>query len=382
MGELEQKGTGAVTCRPLRYADTASKSEIIAKLKLFRGRDGDIYPPLLPGTLDLQKWCKKKSGIQGAGAGLFSIRHIKKGDIIGILGGRVTTQRNRYSVEISPGVLVDTTPTGCRDSSIYGYINDYVWGDHGLNCALLHNGAGMIVATKNIVAGAELFMSYGEHYESQWDVAKLVRVHSIGPLVAIAAAVLGVPWFGTAVADLMDELAGWKLDDKGSLDYRRGGNQRDRLVMALIDGDLRQRDILHRVRPGSCEGEVFDRWLERLFRCTRFHEQVSFREGGYPGSRIDLTHLNDTEAPTTSRHHRTAKGKDLADLSIRGLRLLEYNPDRHQVATTGKYIAVSSGTTTMSTAEVRLHSGQGRPTYPRRCTHRGAVTRRWHYWTP
>jgi hypothetical protein len=122
--------------------------------------------------------------------------------------------------------------------------------------------------------------------------------------------------------------------------------------MALIDGDLRQRDILHRVRPSSSEGESFDRWLERLFRCTRFHEQVAFREGGSPGARIDLTQLNDTEEPTRSRHHRGAKGKDLADLAIRGLRLLEYNADKHQADTTGKYIKVRQGQTIMSTREV------------------------------
>jgi hypothetical protein len=275
-----------------------------------------------------------------------------KGDIIGILGGKVTKDRNKYSVEISPGVLVDTTPTGMRDSSIYGYINDYIWDDSGQNCSLLHNGAGLIVATKNIVAGAELYMSYGEHYESQWDEAKLHRIHEIGKLVAVAATVVGINWFGTAIADLMDELAAWKLDDKGSLDYRRRGCPRDSLVMALIDGDLRQRDILHRVRPGSSEGESFERWLERLFRCTRFHEQVAFREGGSPGSRIDLTQLNDTEEPTRSRHHRGVKGKDLADLTIRGLRLLEYNADKHQADTTGKYIKVRQGQNIMSTREV------------------------------
>jgi hypothetical protein len=122
---------------------------------------GARYPGLLlQGQVPKTPRCqRKRSRITGADSGLFADEFIRKGELIGILGGKVTMERNNYAIEVSPGVLVDSTPTGNRDHTIFGYINDYIWDDEKQNCELRHGAAGIITA-KNYICHMERCTSH------------------------------------------------------------------------------------------------------------------------------------------------------------------------------------------------------------------------------
>jgi hypothetical protein len=86
---------------------------------------------------------------------------------VGVYGGTFTGEKaaNSYSLELTDpdfsrynrrktGNLIDGTPSGNKDFTVFGRINDYIWDDAGNNCVFQPNG--VIMATRAIAMGAEL----------------------------------------------------------------------------------------------------------------------------------------------------------------------------------------------------------------------------------
>jgi len=120
----------------------------------------------------------KESTIPGAGKGLFTSKFIPKGTRIIEYKGRIRTwkeveheDQNFYIFYVSEDHVID----GSRNTkSLARYINDA----RGLkkikglsnNCEFICDGLRVFVeATKDIPAGAELFLSYGKEY---WQVIR------------------------------------------------------------------------------------------------------------------------------------------------------------------------------------------------------------------
>lgn len=117
----------------------------------------------------------KSSSIPGAGNGLFTKVAIEKGARIAEYKGRITTWKevehqwnNPYLYVVSPGRVIDASRT---KSCIARFANDA----KGLtkqkgrtnNAEFQNDGLRVyMMATKNIEAGDEIFVSYGKAY---WD---------------------------------------------------------------------------------------------------------------------------------------------------------------------------------------------------------------------
>ena len=122
----------------------------------------------------------KKSGIPRTGFGLFTLKDIRKNQVIAPYGGiKITTARpysGPYVLEIANNKYLDADPKKSNDS-IGGYCN---------NCRALNKRAHQcpgnntkfspnqnrtsanLKASKNIKAGSELFASYGRKYGNQF----------------------------------------------------------------------------------------------------------------------------------------------------------------------------------------------------------------------
>ncbi|WP_018612068.1 SET domain-containing protein [Segetibacter koreensis] len=115
----------------------------------------------------------KESNIPGAGKGLFTNKFIPKGARIVEYKGRIRTWKevqhddfNYYIFFVAENHIIDAS----RHKKSFGrYIND-AKGLQKING--LHNNAEFVIdglkvfvqATKNIAAGAEIFVSYGKDY--------------------------------------------------------------------------------------------------------------------------------------------------------------------------------------------------------------------------
>jgi SET domain-containing protein len=124
----------------------------------------------------------KNSTIPNAGNGLFAVLKIKKGEVIGELGGRLVTdsdyaQGNHYIAAIPECAWKETLPYKHIDSKDYGanvsrinFAPSKINGieTHFQNAAikqLCHPPYFIFVALKNIKPGAEIWSSYGPHYD-------------------------------------------------------------------------------------------------------------------------------------------------------------------------------------------------------------------------
>lgn len=125
----------------------------------------------------------KKSGIPGAGKGLFTKQYIAKGTRIAEYKGRITTWKNVLQLEAKTGIVNRYLFYVTRDyvidamrtiKTVSRYANDA----RGLskikglnnNCNYVKNGKRVFIeAIKPIQANAEILVGYGKEY---WDVIK------------------------------------------------------------------------------------------------------------------------------------------------------------------------------------------------------------------
>ena len=132
---------------------------------------------------DYDKWTVvKKSTIPNAGNGLFALVKIKRGDVIGELGGRLVTendysQGNHYIASIPECAWAETRPYKSIDSKDYGgnvsrinFAPSKINGieTHFQNAAiqqLCHHPYFIFVALKDIKPAVEIWSSYGSHYD-------------------------------------------------------------------------------------------------------------------------------------------------------------------------------------------------------------------------
>ena len=124
----------------------------------------------------------KKSLIPGAGNGLFAVVKIKKGDVIGELGGRLIPDNdpargNHYIASLPECAWQETQPYKYLDSKDKGAnvsrinfapskINDIDTNfQNGAIKQLCQRPYFIFVALKDIEPGTEIWSSYGPHYE-------------------------------------------------------------------------------------------------------------------------------------------------------------------------------------------------------------------------
>jgi hypothetical protein len=123
----------------------------------------------------------KPSAIPGAGNGLFAVVPIRKGEVIGELGGRLVTPEdhpvgNFYLASIPECAWEETKPYRFLDSKYFGghvsRINFAPQQINGTETAFQNAGIHQLceypyfifVAQKDISAGAEIWASYGPNY--------------------------------------------------------------------------------------------------------------------------------------------------------------------------------------------------------------------------
>jgi SET domain-containing protein len=124
----------------------------------------------------------KPSTIPNAGNGLFAAAFIKKGEVIGELGGRLVTEEdypadNHYIASIHRCAWEETKPYKYLDSKDYGgnvsrtnfapsKINGVETNFQNAELGqLCHHPYFVIVATRDIELGTEIWASYGPHYD-------------------------------------------------------------------------------------------------------------------------------------------------------------------------------------------------------------------------
>jgi SET domain-containing protein len=124
----------------------------------------------------------KPSIIPGAGNGLFAAVKIKQGEVIGHLGGRLRTAEdypagNHYIASIAECAWEETAPYRYLDSKEYGgnvrrinFAPSKINGtDTGFQNAAIRQLCAypyfIFVALKDIEPGAEIWASYGPHYD-------------------------------------------------------------------------------------------------------------------------------------------------------------------------------------------------------------------------
>ena len=124
----------------------------------------------------------RPSRIPNAGNGLFAVAFIKKGEVIGELGGRLVTDKdqamgNHYIASIPRCAWGETKPYTSLDAKDYGgnvsrinFAPSKIDGieTHFQNAAisqLCHHPYFVFVALKDIKPGEEIWASYGSHYD-------------------------------------------------------------------------------------------------------------------------------------------------------------------------------------------------------------------------
>ncbi|MBL7884235.1 MAG: SET domain-containing protein-lysine N-methyltransferase [Bacteroidia bacterium] len=115
----------------------------------------------------------KKSKIQGAGKGLFTMVPIYKNEIISIFKGEILSNKeaaqraikkqDAYFINMLNGSILDSMTVDCFAK----YANDanaFSSTKNNAHIALDENNTICLVATRNIKAGEEIYCSYGKKY--------------------------------------------------------------------------------------------------------------------------------------------------------------------------------------------------------------------------
>ena len=156
------------------FTTETSRSILIRELNVGIALTPTIYPSiLLRNELEyLLERTEVRHATHCDGMGLFTTPPIiREGEVVIIYGGKpiINNIRNSYTMQITNSYEVGHPPIDTDRWTKAGYINDYIWNRKWCNCKMLSNG--IIVATKDIRSGSELFMSYGQHYD--WSAVKL-----------------------------------------------------------------------------------------------------------------------------------------------------------------------------------------------------------------
>jgi hypothetical protein len=125
----------------------------------------------------------KKSGIKEAGEGLFTAIDIHDEEIIAVFKGEMLSKKlakqrasiglDKYFVVMPDGGIMDSMPVFCFAK----YAND-LKGTKGnkrrnnANIELNEEGEVCLVASREILSGAEIFCSYGKNYWKKHQVKK------------------------------------------------------------------------------------------------------------------------------------------------------------------------------------------------------------------
>ncbi len=153
--------------------------------------DGDLRADENPGkmvpVLKINKELDKRtvvkpSTIPGAGNGLFAVVLLKKGEVIGELGGRLVRDEdypagNHYLASIPECAWNETKPYKYLDSKDYGgHVSRTNFAPKTINGKkthfqnaemgqLCHYPYFVFIATRDIAPGTEVWSSYGPHYD-------------------------------------------------------------------------------------------------------------------------------------------------------------------------------------------------------------------------
>lgn len=143
----------------------------------------DKLVPVLKINKELDKRTViKPSTIPNAGNGLFAAAFIKKGEVIGELGGRLVTEEdypagNYYIASIHQCAWEETKPYKYLDSKDYGgHVSRTNFAPSKINgietnfqnaemAQLCHYPYFIFVATRDIEPGSEIWTSYGPRYD-------------------------------------------------------------------------------------------------------------------------------------------------------------------------------------------------------------------------
>jgi exonuclease III len=232
----------------------------------------NIFPPW--DCRDKLRWAYGRFSIGNAfpieGQGLFlrpDASGIAQGEMIGIYAGVLRSGRTAYSLDIGGDNVIDGTPVSDDPIWFMGRINDWIWDEQGQNCRILKGG--VIVATKWIKPGDQLFMSYSADYDwgsqkwnlfqNTWDnLRQLLRLWEI--------------------SDYMEDLAVMESHTSGALSYDECKDQLGELahlVKVFLQG-MPESDQ-HRFEPRPLPAEKFANWVERVLRCREWVQRFSFR---------------------------------------------------------------------------------------------------------
>lgn len=125
--------------------------------------------------VDYQELEVKKSNIEGAGNGLFTLVDIDKGHLIAEFTGKIISEeeaqklegeRGHYLVAKKNGEILDVY--GSESPAIYANDAHMTHYENNSEIQELEDGSVWLVATDNIHAGQEIMCEYGDDYWDNW----------------------------------------------------------------------------------------------------------------------------------------------------------------------------------------------------------------------
>ena len=171
---------GSCTDTSEYFGSKKAKDSLLVQLRAGYAANSTCYPsPALRVSLHklLQRTTQRPTQIC-PGNGLFATTRILCGQVVGVYGDKNSDKesgrtKSGYEMGIDKGVIIGKIPDASDPWSKFGNINDYIWNKDKCNCKLLPGG--IIVATRHIEEGEELYMSYGDYYDwSRVNYEKLI----------------------------------------------------------------------------------------------------------------------------------------------------------------------------------------------------------------
>jgi hypothetical protein len=188
---------------------------------------------------------------------------IQPGECIGVYAGTRTTVAGDYVMEIAEGVWIDGSPNTTDHVHMMARINDWFW-DERQNCKL--KSGGIIVATRTIVSGEQLCMSYGTTYD--WDHVKYLRLRELPSLLRQLLGVMQTNVFVDEICILEQCICSatrtWRADLAGVSGLLR-------LLEAHVDGI--DESLWHESIPSCMDDDDFLVWLERVVTCAAWQQR-------------------------------------------------------------------------------------------------------------
>ena len=243
-------------------------------------REGALFPNPVMRQLIPQFRDRVRVGVspEKIGRGSFATSPFKAGELVCVIGGNVAAKgaHNSFTFEIWDGGPVLGEAPNDDPFTWWGACNQYVWSNkhesegNSLRCI----PGGVIVASRDIEAGEELFIHYGMWYD--WDPAMLVAAKQLLPHVLEAAVVC-------KMADTNGLVSLWEeVALHVTLLEAKVGGPLSRLIADFISGTVKG---VHLSFPyGDVPTAI---WLESLLRCRPFISQFSFR-GLCPSTRLPV----------------------------------------------------------------------------------------------